>query len=146
MSTSPVTVWHRNAADAEHLSDPHVLQDRGSPACRTPSIRLAGEDGEFPCCSGQTVLGALSSVYFRKISSGCHGGGCGVCRAQLVSGEIRTAPMSRVHVPKEDEARGVFLACRAWPVTDVTIAPLGKLIGKRGGMRAPDTHSMNHDS
>ena len=102
----------------------------GSPRSARPddlTIRIAGCDLSFACPAANTVLQALAPVHRRRIASGCHGGGCGVCRVRIVRGTYRTAAMSRVHVPAQDEANGIALACRTWPASDLVVEPLGKL-------------------
>lgn len=90
-------------------------------------IRISGSDLLFACPVASTVLQALAPVHHRRIASGCHGGGCGVCRIRIVRGAYRTAAMSRAHVPAQDEANGITLACRTWPASDLVVEPLGKL-------------------
>jgi CDP-4-dehydro-6-deoxyglucose reductase len=54
---------------------------------------------------------------------GCRRGGCGLCRVDLVAGEIRLERVvSEQALPAADRADGVTLACRAIPVGNVTIA------------------------
>jgi Na+-transporting NADH:ubiquinone oxidoreductase subunit NqrF len=63
----------------------------------------------------------------RGIPVGCRGGGCGVCKVRIDSGEVRTEKMSRQHVSVEDQAAGVVLACRAYPCSDVQLSALDKM-------------------
>ena len=57
------------------------------------------------------------------IPVGCRGGGCGVCRVRVLSGEYATKRMSRAHVSEADEAEGVVLACRLLPASDIVVVP-----------------------
>jgi ferredoxin len=59
----------------------------------------------------------------RAIPVGCRGGGCGVCRVQVVSGDYETRRMSRRHVSEEDEAAGYALACRLIALGDLVVCP-----------------------
>jgi CDP-4-dehydro-6-deoxyglucose reductase len=70
---------------------------------------------------GESILTALARCGYSH-SFGCRRGGCGTCKAQLVSGEI-TYP-SRVAdqvLDLDERAAGVCVTCRAVPVSDVVI-------------------------
>src|SRR5688572_2896310 len=92
---------------------------------RTHVITLLGTDVAFRCSEQSSVLHALGRVHRATlIVSGCHGGGCGVCRIRVVRGDVQTSTMSRVHVTPADEAGGVVLACRTRPRSDLVIETL----------------------
>jgi ferredoxin len=59
----------------------------------------------------------------RSIPVGCRGGGCGVCRVRVVSGDYTTMRMSRAHVTEADEEAGIALACRLLPSSDIVVVP-----------------------
>ena len=91
--------------------------------------RISLADGtSFVAKPGTTVLQALAPVHRRRIASGCHGGGCGVCRIRIVGGRFVLGRMSRAHISLEDEATNVALACQVWPQSDLTVEPLGKRV------------------
>jgi ferredoxin len=73
------------------------------------------------------ILKAMLAVGRKGIPSGCHGGGCGVCKVKVLSGEYRTGTMSREHVSEEDEQQGIALACQVYPRTDLTVKVLGEM-------------------
>lgn len=101
------------------------------------SIVLAGVEHVFACSDEQNVLSALSAVHHRAIRSGCHGGGCGVCKVKVREGQWRRGCMSRAHVSAEEEAEGIVLACRIWPESDLVIEAWGKLparLARRAGL------------
>jgi ferredoxin len=58
---------------------------------------------------------------------GCRGGGCGVCKVEVVEGRFSKRPMSRSHVSEEDEARQQVLACCIVPETDLHLRVVGRL-------------------
>ena len=84
-------------------------------------IRVEGVERVFPCREGQTLLAALSPIHRLKIDSGCRGGGCGVCKVEVLEGEVEMGAMSAAHVTEEDKARGVGLSCRMIPTSNVTL-------------------------
>jgi len=104
-----------------------MVETEPSAATSVHVIRVAGSDATYRCRADATVLQALSPVHHQKIRSGCHGGGCGVCRVQVLQGEYVTGCMSRLHVSVEDEAKRITLACRTWPRSTLVVEPLGKL-------------------
>lgn len=53
---------------------------------------------------------------------GCCGGGCGICKARIISGEYEiVSRMSRVHVSLEEESAGTVLLCCVQPRSDLKI-------------------------
>ncbi len=89
------------------------------------SIEDSGE--EFTCSSERNVLKAMEQLGRKGIPVGCRGGGCGVCRVQVVGGgRYRTGRMSRAQVPAEDEEKGICLACKLFPEADLRLKVLGK--------------------
>ncbi|MBS1191411.1 MAG: ferredoxin [Rhodocyclaceae bacterium] len=90
-------------------------------------IRIS-ESGEcFPCDSGQSVLEGMARLGRRGIPLGCRGGGCGVCKVEVVSGRFERKAMSRSHVSEEDEALGRVLACRIFPASDLELKVIGSM-------------------
>lgn len=87
------------------------------------------ESGErFTCKEGQNVLLAMERLGRKGIPVGCRGGGCGICRVQVLGeGKYRTLKMSRAQVSAEDEADGICLACKLIPEGDLNIRALGLL-------------------
>ncbi|MGR9091142.1 MAG: 2Fe-2S iron-sulfur cluster-binding protein [Gammaproteobacteria bacterium] len=91
-------------------------------------IAIADSNEQFTCKDGQNVLLAMERLGRKGIPVGCRGGGCGICRVQVLGGgAYRTLKMSRAQVSEVDEAAGVCLACKLLPEGDLTIRPLGLL-------------------
>jgi ferredoxin len=90
------------------------------------AITIAGSDETFPCKDGQNVLLAMERLGRKGIPVGCRGGGCGICRVQvLAQGRYRTLKMSRAQISEADAAAGICLACKLIPESDLAIRPLG---------------------
>ena len=84
------------------------------------------ESGEqFNCKDGQIVLEAMVQLGRRGIPSGCHGGGCGVCKVRVADGDFSTQKMSRAHVSEAEEKDGCALACRLFANSDISLQVLG---------------------
>lgn len=91
------------------------------------TVRVVGPtgdtEGEIDVADGESVLAASVRVGSRAIPSGCHGGGCGICRIRVRSGSYVTGKMSRSHVSVDDEAQGIALACRTVAHGDLVVTP-----------------------
>lgn len=85
------------------------------------SLKQTGES--FPCSEDEFVLAALRRSGNKTVESGCYGGGCGVCKMQILEGKYKkTKKMSRAHVTKEEEEEGYALLCCIKPESDMTIS------------------------
>ena len=94
----------------------------------TKNVVTILDTGETYGCTGEeNLLDAMVRLGRKGIPSGCHGGGCGVCKIHITDGAWRGKTMSREHVSEDEEARGIVLACRACPSSDVTLKVLGKM-------------------
>ncbi len=62
----------------------------------------------------------------QRLPVGCRRGGCGICRARVLSGQYRTSPMSRAHVSAQDEENGLILACSVYPLSDLSLVLEGR--------------------
>jgi ferredoxin len=74
-----------------------------------------------PAADDETVLGALGRAGLRY-RVGCRRGGCGICKVQLVFGEVRyERPIAASVLTNDERAAGICLSCRAVPLTNVVI-------------------------
>ncbi|MGB1648496.1 MAG: 2Fe-2S iron-sulfur cluster-binding protein [Cycloclasticus sp.] len=90
-------------------------------------VLIENTDEVFGCSEGQHILSAMSKMGKKGIPSGCHGGGCGVCKVKINQGAFSSKKMSRAHVSADEEKAGYALACRVFPETDITLHVIGKL-------------------
>lgn len=79
------------------------------------------------CLPGETILLAVRKLGKKSIPLGCSGGGCGVCKIQIHTGRYETGKMSRAHISLEDANKGIALACKTKPLSDLRITVLGKV-------------------
>ncbi|WP_097459472.1 2Fe-2S iron-sulfur cluster binding domain-containing protein [Mangrovitalea sediminis] len=91
------------------------------------TVSLSDTGESYPCSDEQNLLRAMEALGRKGIPVGCRGGGCGVCKIRVGEGRIRALKMSRAHVTAEEEAEGVVLACRAFPLSDLRLAVIGKM-------------------
>jgi len=89
---------------------------------------LIEETGEsFRCSPNESLLVGMERLGKKGIPVGCRGGGCGVCKVEITSGNYVKRVMSREYVSVDDEAAGRVLACRVKPASDITLKVLGKM-------------------
>jgi ferredoxin len=88
----------------------------------------------FRCATNCSVSRAMKRAGVRMTLIGCRGGGCGVCRVQIIDGKYRTVRMSREHVSEEEEIMGYALGCCLYPQSDLILraAPKSNLQTRRG--------------
>ncbi len=79
----------------------------------------------YSCSDDQSLLMGMAHLGKKGIPVGCRGGGCGVCKVQVTSGEYTKKKMSRAFVSELDEAEHRVLACRCQPTTDITLKVIG---------------------
>lgn len=102
------------------------------------------ETGErFQCPPKIDVLRGMAQLGRKGIPSGCRNGGCGVCKVHVLEGTFRTEVMSRAWVSEQEQAEGIALACRLYPLTNLRVRVLGEMrrtivrYGAPDGSRSP---------
>ncbi len=93
------------------------------------TITVVDTGESFACADEQHLLQGMQTfrvgmAMLKVINVGCRGGGCGVCRIRVHDGEYEAKKMSRKHIPEEDQAQGLVLACRIYPKSDLSIEVL----------------------
>ena len=77
----------------------------------------------FECDENKPVLDAMIRNGKGPLRCGCYGGGCGVCKARVISGDYTVfQPMSAAHVSEAEKKQGLALLCCVQPRGDLTIA------------------------
>jgi len=89
-------------------------------------IITVGDGGiQFACAENESVLARMFHNGKGPLSYGCCGGGCGICRMKVVSGEwIAFKPMSAAHVSRADIKEGIVLLCCIQPRSDLIITKI----------------------
>lgn len=88
-------------------------------------IQIADTGESFSCRDDETALVALARSGKRGIPIGCRGGGCGVCKVEVIRGSYVARAMSRCHVSEDDERHQRVLACCIYPDADLEVRVLG---------------------
>lgn len=81
----------------------------------------------YSCDERESILTGMARLGRKGIPVGCRGGGCGVCKVQVVKGTFEAGTMSRAHVSEEEQAAGAVLACRITPHSDLSVQVVGKM-------------------
>ncbi len=81
------------------------------------SIYVNGEKYDIPCYNNKTIMQALieGGIY---IPSKCHNGSCGLCRSELVLGEVKVINDKRNEV---DKKFNYIHPCSTYPLSDIEI-------------------------
>ncbi len=83
-------------------------------------ISLAGQESEFACRAGDTLLrAALRSGV--GLPYECNSGGCGSCKFELLEGDVANIWESAPGLSPRDIQKGRKLSCQSIPTTDCTI-------------------------
>jgi ferredoxin len=90
-------------------------------------IKIADTGEAFQCQAEQTVLNAMVGLGRKGIPSGCHGGGCGICKVQVLQGDYHHLPMSAAHISDSERRDKFALACRVYPESDIELTVVGKM-------------------
>jgi ferredoxin len=91
-------------------------------------VEVEGSPAAFACRENQSVLEAAGASARGCLPIGCRGGGCGVCRVQVLAGHYQTGTMSRAQVSDDDRASGVNLACQLFPRSNLHLRALGRRV------------------
>lgn len=92
---------------------------------RSHLVTIADTGETVRCGEDTVVLKALATLGYRGVTSGCHGGGCGVCKVRIEAGEFSAGVMSRAHVTEDEQNDGIVLACRIQPRSALRLSVVG---------------------
>ena len=86
-------------------------------------ILVLDTGARFPCGGDEFVLESMKRARAGPVHYGCFGGGCGVCKMRVVSGEyFAEKRMSAAYVTAEEQREGIVLICCVKPRGDLVIA------------------------
>jgi CDP-4-dehydro-6-deoxyglucose reductase len=86
-----------------------------------PDVTVLPDEIQVTAQAEETLLRALARVGLRY-RVGCKRGGCGVCKVQLLLGEVRyERPIATSVLSDDERVEGICLSCRAVPLTNVVI-------------------------
>ena len=93
----------------------------------TYTIKDAESGNEYLCRDDESIFRAMHKSGRSIFKGGCEGGGCGVCKVNILEGEyVKFKNMSRAHVTEDEEAQGIVLACCVKPLGDIVLSKANK--------------------
>jgi ferredoxin len=105
-----------------------LIEDSGVSMAPKHEVLIIDTGRRFQCSEDQNLLRGMEQIGVRGIPVGCRGGGCGICKVQVVSGRYRTERMSRACITEEEEQHGIALACRLFPAEGLSVRVIGKIV------------------
>ncbi len=86
-----------------------------------PDVTIRPDGVQVTAGADETLLGALGRAGLRY-RVGCRRGGCGICKVQLLLGEVRyERPIAASVLTDDEQVEGICLSCRAVPITNIVI-------------------------
>ncbi|WP_432842209.1 2Fe-2S iron-sulfur cluster-binding protein [Dactylosporangium sp. CA-092794] len=86
-----------------------------------PTVTVLPDDVAVTAADGEGILAALYRSGF-GYRTGCRRGGCGVCKVDLVDGEVDyPVTVAATVLTPQERTTGTCLTCRAVPRGDVVI-------------------------
>lgn len=85
-----------------------------------PKLRIEGTGVVIETRDGEAILPALIRTGY-SYKFGCKRGGCGICKLDLVEGEIEYPVTVSQSILSEEEKETCVLSCRAVPTGDAVI-------------------------
>ena len=84
-------------------------------------VTILPDEVRVTAAEDETLLRAVTRAGLRY-RVGCRRGGCGVCKVQLVLGEVRyERPIGTSVLTDDERVAGICLSCRAVPITNIVI-------------------------
>ena len=94
---------------------------RQCPGEQMPEVTVLPDGVRTTAEADETVLRAINRAGLRY-RVGCRRGGCGVCKVQLVLGEVRyERPVAASVLSDNERLEGICISCRAVPITNIVI-------------------------
>lgn len=90
-------------------------------------IAVENTQETYLCSDDKDLLRAMERLGRKGIPIGCRGGGCGICKVQILSGRWRCKKMSAAVVTQEEQRRGIVLACCCYPESPLRVKVVGKM-------------------
>ncbi|MGB8859243.1 MAG: 2Fe-2S iron-sulfur cluster-binding protein [Ilumatobacteraceae bacterium] len=84
-------------------------------------VTLEDSGLQFRCRDDENMLVGMRYHGPDGVQVGCRGGGCGVCRVQVLSGTYTAKKMSKAHITEDDLGHKIVLSCRIFPTSDLSI-------------------------
>jgi ferredoxin len=84
-------------------------------------VHFEGSARPLVASDDRSILESLARTGRGDLPIGCRGGGCGVCKVQVISGDVERRRASVKHLSDAEIIDGYALACRLFPRSDVQV-------------------------
>ncbi len=105
-------------------------------------VTLVDSGLQFRCRADENLLVGMHYNGPGGIQIGCRGGGCGVCRVQVLSGTYTAKKMSKSQISEADLADQIVLSCRIFPTSDLSVRACPRVPTE---VAAPSTTTTSSD-
>jgi ferredoxin len=85
------------------------------------TVKSVLQEQSFELNDEDSLLVGSEKAMSKAIPVGCRGGGCGLCKIKVLSGEYLRNSMSKAHITEREALQGYALACRIYPLSDLKI-------------------------
>lgn len=82
-------------------------------------------NGETIHCSGDSSVLDAARNNFVKLPYGCCSGGCGMCKIKIMAGKYELGLSSRAVLSDSEREKGYALACKTYPLSELTVKVIG---------------------
>lgn len=72
-------------------------------------------------CSKESTLVQAARAQMVKVPCACVGGGCGICKVKVISGQYEMDTYAKSALSDEESGLGYVLLCKARPLSDLQI-------------------------
>ncbi len=91
------------------------------PKASANEVTILPDGVQVTAATEETLLRAMARAGLRY-RVGCKRGGCGICKIQLLAGEVRyERPIATSVLSDDERVEGICLSCRAVPLTNVVV-------------------------
>lgn len=81
----------------------------------------------YACDDTESILCGMARLQKKGIPIGCCGGGCGVCKVEIIAGDVMCLSMSSDHISGLEKKRNIVLACRTYPRSNLAVKIVGRI-------------------
>ncbi|MDH5184402.1 MAG: 2Fe-2S iron-sulfur cluster-binding protein [Gammaproteobacteria bacterium] len=115
--------WINQASEQEQDTDaalPHLSDKDAYLKMMAAHVRLMPSGHDFFLEGADSILeGALQHGF--SLDYGCNSGNCGLCKARLLSGQVKPIKHSDFRLSESEKLDNIILMCCSTPVTDITL-------------------------
>jgi ferredoxin len=90
-------------------------------------IAIENTQETYLCPPSLDLLRSMERLGRKGIPVGCRGGGCGICKVQILCGSWHCEKMSTSVLTQDEQRQGIVLACCCYPRSPIVLKVIGKM-------------------